>query len=437
MSLPPFWLWVRSWSPRRLRLRRRPGHPRGPVRADERPRAPTTSWSTTAPGTARSPSSPATDRRQRRHGGRFGRRPAGLAGFARHAPTTGACFWRSTPAATPISLFRVHGDHLWLQQVAASGGQFPVSIAVHGELGLRAERRRRRLRAGLLAGRRPPLADALLAPLARPGQHQPARLPALARAGRLLHPTAGDSSSPPRPAPAPSTSSGSVHRGVLSGSAVSNAPASPVPFAFTFDPVGRLVVVEAAMSHLSTYTINPDNSLTGIGSVGRWLCGGLLDQRRPRLLLHLQRRQRQPQRLHAGLAAGLPCWWTPWRPRSQAGVIDSVATPDQRFLYVECGGAGELAAFRVSHDGTLTLIQTITDCRSPSRGSPSTEERPMALWRPAHCGPPQPAVAALRSTPVARKEAPAERRTRRPIVHVDRRRPLVGWLRPFAGISRP
>ena len=32
-----------------------------------------------------------------------------------------------------ISLFRVHGDHLWLAQVAASGGQFPASIAVHGD----------------------------------------------------------------------------------------------------------------------------------------------------------------------------------------------------------------------------------------------------------------------------------------------------------------
>ena len=33
-----------------------------------------------------------------------------------------------------VSLFRVRGDHLRLKQVIASGGQFPVSIAVHGNL---------------------------------------------------------------------------------------------------------------------------------------------------------------------------------------------------------------------------------------------------------------------------------------------------------------
>ena len=31
-----------------------------------------------------------------------------------------------------VSLFRVRGNHLWLKQVIASGGQFPASIAVHG-----------------------------------------------------------------------------------------------------------------------------------------------------------------------------------------------------------------------------------------------------------------------------------------------------------------
>ena len=33
-----------------------------------------------------------------------------------------------------VSLFRVHGDRLRLKQVISSGGQFPVSIAVHGNL---------------------------------------------------------------------------------------------------------------------------------------------------------------------------------------------------------------------------------------------------------------------------------------------------------------
>ena len=33
-----------------------------------------------------------------------------------------------------VSVFGVHGDQLHLRQVIGSGGEFPVSIAVHGDL---------------------------------------------------------------------------------------------------------------------------------------------------------------------------------------------------------------------------------------------------------------------------------------------------------------
>ena len=66
-----------------------------------------------------------------------------------------------------------------------------------------------------------------------------------------------------------------------------------------------------------------------------------------------------------------------------AGTTDSVTTPDGHFLYVECGGA---RGARLPHpgDGSLSLIQTVTGCRSRSRGSPSTETD--ELWRPARPG---------------------------------------------------
>ena len=51
-----------------------------------------------------------------------------------------------------------------------------------------------------------------------------------------------------------------------------------------------------------------------------------------------------------------------------AGTTDSVTTPDQRFLYVECGGAGEVLAYRIHHDGSLTLIQTVTGLPIPFEG---------------------------------------------------------------------
>ena len=145
-----------------------------------------------------------------------------------------------------VSLFRVaRGDKLKLKQVVASGGQFPVSIAVRGHLVYVLNAGPRRLRAGLLARRQPPLADPRLEPLAGPRQHQPTELP---------RPRRGWSASPPTACRLIVTTkaSGSIidvfdvgPSGKLRAAPVANPSATPVPFAFSFDPFGRLVMVEA------------------------------------------------------------------------------------------------------------------------------------------------------------------------------------------------
>ncbi len=151
-----------------------------------------------------------------------------------------------------VSLFRISGDHLKLRQVISSGGSFPASIAVHGDLVY-----------VMNAG------DA--------GALQGYRL-----AGEKLHPIQGSSRSlglanvtPPNFLTSPgqvgfnpdgsrlivtTKVSGSMidvwgvrHNGRLSDSPVMNLSTSPVPFAFTFDRHGRLITVEAAMGQLSTY----------------------------------------------------------------------------------------------------------------------------------------------------------------------------------------
>jgi 6-phosphogluconolactonase (cycloisomerase 2 family) len=152
-------------------------------------------------------------------------------------------------------------------------------------------------------------------------------------------------------------------RGVLGKTAVANNSTSPVPFAFTFDPWGRLVVVEAAMSHLSTYTINPDNSLTGIGSTADgftaacWISAA-------RGFYYISNAGSGNVSAYTLNSSGVPVLMGV-AATIAPGVIDSVATPDQRFLYVECSGAGELLAYRVNHDGTLTWIQTISGLPTP------------------------------------------------------------------------
>src|SRR2546426_6946496 len=160
-----------------------------------------------------------------------------------------------------VSVFKVHGDRLRLEQIVASGGPFPASIAVHDNLAF--------------------VLDAGLA-----GYVQGYRI-----AGGQLHPIAGSqrslglaNSNPPAFLQSPAqvgftpdgrhlvitmkgNSGGSVEVfSVSDDGQLSNAPTATavggVPFAFVFDPEGRLVIVNAAFGNLSTYTVNGNGSLS-------------------------------------------------------------------------------------------------------------------------------------------------------------------------------
>jgi 6-phosphogluconolactonase (cycloisomerase 2 family) len=262
-----------------------------------------------------------------------------------------------------VSLFRVRGDRLWLKQVIASNGQFPVSIAVHRDLVYV-------LNAGLdgsvqgfwlgrdhlwpiwgsnrtlgLGNTNPP--DYL---------HSPGQVGFTPDGHKLIVTTKA------------STSAIDVFRvrdsGRLSNTAVSTTSQTPVPFAFVFDPMGRLVVTEALNSYLSTYTITPDNSLASIGSTA--------DTQAAACWVSAARGFYYVSNAGSGTVSsftldgsGVPVLANATAATIAPGVTDSVATRDQRFLYVECGGAGTISAFRVNHDGSLTLVQTVTGLPMP------------------------------------------------------------------------
>ena len=172
-------------------------------------------------------------------------------------PTRGRVLLAVNAGSNTVSLFRVHGDHLWLKQVAASGGKFPVSIAVHGEwvyvlnaggqgsvqgywlAGDHLWRMRFSHRALGLGNTNPP--DYL---------HSPGQVGFTPDGRRLIVATKA------------STSAidvfwvGRSRRAERHGGRPTpRRRRCPSPSPST--PVGRLVVVEAAMSHLSTYTHQP------------------------------------------------------------------------------------------------------------------------------------------------------------------------------------
>jgi lactonase family protein with 7-bladed beta-propeller len=256
-----------------------------------------------------------------------------------------------------VSVFSVRGDRLHLRQIVGSGGPFPASIAVRGDLAF--------------------VLDAGLA-----GYVQGYRI-----AGGRLHPIAGSqrslglaNSNPPAFLQSPAqvgftpngrdlviTMKGNNHGSVDVFGVSNEGQLSSVPtatsvggnaFAFVFDPEGRLVIVNAAFGNLSTYNVNGNGSLSlvsagasdgqiaacwvtavdgnyyaanaGSGSLSQYT----IDENGTVSL------ERSPA------ATGIP------------GAVDMAASG--HFLYAQSGGSGSVKAFAVSDDGSLTPIGSWT-----------------------------------------------------------------------------
>ncbi len=264
-----------------------------------------------------------------------------------------------------ISLFSVTGDGLSLRQVIGSGGDFPVSIAVRGHLvyvlnaGGDGSVRGYRLYEGRLI--RIPLSTRTLGLgngnppffLTSPGQ-----VGFTPDGSRLIVTTKASTSSIDVFAVFPS--------GRLSGQPVATQSATPVPFGFVFDPAGRLVVIEAATSSVSTYLINGDRTLTTLGSAadgqaaGCWIVGArgffyVSNAGSANLSSFQLGTDGSPALIGVAATTG-------------AGTIDAAASPDEMYLYVESGGTGTVSVFAVHADGTLSPIQTVTGLPIPIEG---------------------------------------------------------------------
>jgi 6-phosphogluconolactonase (cycloisomerase 2 family) len=258
-----------------------------------------------------------------------------------------------------VSVFAVSGDHLKLRQVTSSGGSFPASIAVHGDL-------------------------VYVMNSGDAGALQGYRL-----AGDRLHAIHGSSRSlglanvtPPNFLTSPgqvgfspdgsrlivtTKVSGSLidvwgvrHNGRLSDDPVMNASTSPVPFAFTFDRHGRLITVEAAMGQLSTYSLNPDNTLAGIGTTASNGQAALCWIAFARGFYYGTNTGSNTISSFRVAHDGTPTLVAAVAATTDPGPTDMAVSADQRYLYVQGGAAGSVDVFRVGWDGSLTQIDTVT-----------------------------------------------------------------------------
>ena len=256
-----------------------------------------------------------------------------------------------------VSVFGVHGADLTLRQTIASGGLFPDSIAVHGDLvyvlnaggdgsvsGFRLDDGRLR---PITAGTRTLGLGNTVVPnfLTSPGQV------AFTPDGRQLVVTTKLS-----------TNSidvfGVGRHGRLSATATATPSATPVPFALAFGPNGELVVAEAGAGTVSTYALGRDGSAHVIGSQADtqaavcWIVQAhgyfyVSNAGSANVSAYRLSSSGAPQLI--GIAGA-----------TDPGTTDSVAADHGRFIYVESGGSGTVDGFSVTADGTLTKVVSLT-----------------------------------------------------------------------------
>jgi len=271
-----------------------------------------------------------------------------------------------------VSTFEVSGDRLHLEGVVASGGEFPASIAVHG-----------RLVYVLNSGGSGTVHGYRIA-------HD--RLVTIPRSGRSLGLANSDPpfflTSPGHVGFSPdgrqllvttkvSQSTLDVFQvgpdGRLSTTPVANPSATPVPFAFTFTPSGRLAVGEAGASTLSTYVLQSDGTLADaksqpdgqvalcwITEVGPYYY--VSNTGSNNLSGYTIAADGQPSLVGSnGVVA-----------TTELGPIDSTSPPGTSFLYVETGTAGTVDEYAVNADGTLTQLGVIGGLPAGIEGIAST-----------------------------------------------------------------
>ncbi|WP_443045112.1 lactonase family protein [Streptomyces sp. NBC_00223] len=256
-----------------------------------------------------------------------------------------------------VTVFSVDGEKLHREQVISSGGSFPVSVTVHKDRvyvlnareggsvqGYRIAGGKRLER---VAGWKRELGlDTTAAP---EFTHTPGQVSFTDDGSRLIVTTKAGGSSIDVFGVSPS--------GALSARPVVNVENGAVPFGFTFDGHGRLVVADAGTNAVLTFAIRGDGSLVRLDDAPTgqqatcWIARAgdrfYASNAGSNTLSGFRQTRRATLEPLGDTATG-------------AGTVDSAVTPDERFLYVQTGGTGGVDAFRVEPDGSLDKVGTVT-----------------------------------------------------------------------------
>src|SRR5262249_29394482 len=143
--------------------------------------------------------------------------------------------------------------------------------------------------------------------------------------------------------------------GRLTASPVVNSESGTVPFAFTFDRAGDLVITEAGPSALATFALHSDGTIAQIDAVDTGQLAACWVTAVGRQLFTSNTGSGNVSRFTSGAHGQLTLLG---QTATDPGTVDSTATPDGRFLYVQAGGTGTVDEFAVAA-GTLTQIGSV------------------------------------------------------------------------------
>ncbi len=254
-----------------------------------------------------------------------------------------------------VSVFAVRGDRLNLVQVVPSGGTFPVSVAVRGDLVYVLNA----LNGGAVQGYRllldhlfplPGSARQLnLDPNATPQfTHTPGQVAFSPDGSKLIVTTKAN------------TNAIDVFAvnflGYLSQAPVVNVEAGAVPFAVTFDPAGDLVVAETGIGSLVTFSLNRDGTVTQLHAVPTNQAATCWVASAGAYFYTSNAGSASVTGFSDGPGGSLADLGnTP----TDAGTVDASASSDGAFLYVQAGAAGNVDAYHVNGDGSLTAVGSV------------------------------------------------------------------------------
>ncbi len=255
-----------------------------------------------------------------------------------------------------FSVFSVEGKRLALRQVLPSGGQFPVSLAVRGS----AVYVLNALGGGDVSGFQ--WARGRLAPV--PGSTRQLDLTTPTNTTQFTHTPGQVAFSPGGTQLIVTTKAGGqsidvfgvLPDGSLTPTATVNAEPGDVPFGLTFTPGGTPLVTNAGPDSVTSYALSRDGAMTPISSVATgqaatcWITSArgafFLSNAGSATVSSVVQQPKGQLNLVA-------------TTDTDAGTVDSAATPGERFLYVQTGGAGIVDEFRIGTDGLVSEIGSV------------------------------------------------------------------------------